>query len=162
MDQMLDVDKAMDALVLRLTHPGLIDDCIDRRNAEVPDTFVPSATLVAVANNNLLSLVHPKALGEARQMRLDRPERIMAIRRPSANGFVLVARRYGELWGIERQREFDDIHEALVFDNGAIPVFHRKPHGAIALAKFCHPNPRKEAQCLRWVPIGSVRAAEEF
>jgi hypothetical protein len=139
-------------------HKGLVDSVIDRRNAKVPDAFVPSAKYIAVANDNLLLLVHPAALDEAREItfldghELENTESINIL---SAKGFRLYICQYGKLWCIERKRSFDDIHEVLVFNCDITPVFHRKPHGVIALAKNCHPNPRKEAECLKWVPIAA-------
>lgn len=152
-DQTLDKDEVLDQRILFLSLYRLKVDFINRRNAGVPDTFVPSTKYVAVADDSLLLLVHPTALDQARQTTGLNDENIMEVERPGSDGFVLFARRYGNLWGIERQREYDDIHEVLVFDRVLMPVVHRKPHGAIALAMNCHPNPRKDAECLRWVPI---------
>jgi hypothetical protein len=155
-DQLLDEDVALGKSIFKVLNKGLVDSLIDRGNAKLPDTFVPSAKYIAVANDNLLLLVHPTALDEAREMTfLDGHEfeNTESIEIPSAKGFRLCISQYGKLWAIERQRSFDDIHEVLVFNYDITPVLHRKPHGAIALAENCHPNPRKEAECLCWIPI---------
>jgi hypothetical protein len=149
-------DRVFDEGLFRLLYDGLFKDFVDRRNSEIPDTFVPSAKGVAVGHDLLLSLVNPLAtygkhkpyrwVGRARE----------GMFRMFAGDYLLEVRRYGKLWGIERKLLFENIHEVLAFDFGPTPIVHRKQQPAMALAKYCSPKPREEAQwCLSWVPIAA-------
>lgn len=111
-DQMLDADEAIDALRLELTHPGFFDGFVDRRNLEVPDTFVPSAKAFAVAHEGYLPwMVNPMGIfgikprwhwfGGVRGnlfevYNLD--HRWFSIR-----GYACALRIYKKLWVIERE-----------------------------------------------------------
>jgi hypothetical protein len=55
-------DHIIDELKFRLLYEGLFEDFIDRSNAEIPDTFVPSAKGIAVFHDMLLYLANPLAM----------------------------------------------------------------------------------------------------
>ena len=52
-------DRALDERIFRCLHEDLFEDVIDRSTTELPDTFMPSAKMVALGHDLLLSLVHP-------------------------------------------------------------------------------------------------------
>lgn len=156
-NQPLDDDPGFDEKIFRVVNKGLIEDFIDRRTAEVPDTFVPSAKYVAVANAHLLYLAHPRLAHYSRWGWVvhERDRLHNAI----VGDFFLSVRRYGgewgygKTWGIERELLGTKVHEVLAFDFGPTPVVFREVKAAMSLAKNCLPSPREEAKCLRWIPI---------
>ena len=134
---------------------------IDRSKAELPVTFMPSAKKIALVDEFIVYLVHPMPLfGQNPPSGWRLSGRNDLFRNVGANGYILYVRRYGEvgtgyegMWGIERQRFREEIPEVLAFDFRPTPIFLKYPQEAIFVAKSCHPTPRQEAQCLRWVPI---------
>jgi len=145
-----------------MRHGGLIEHYVDRDYAEIPDTVAPSAKYVATAGSNLLALVHPMCS----QRRLRRPNGWEGYENDddlpeviAANDNFLLVRQYGadwdrlgETWGIERKV---GIHEILAFAFGPTPILCFNFKEAMLLAKHCHPNPGRVAQCLRWVPVAA-------
>jgi hypothetical protein len=148
-------EGVFDKLNFRLLYEGLFEDFIDRSNAEIPDTFVPSAKGIAVFHDMLLYLANPLAMyGTHRPYRwvnvVSQGKFMMG-----ADPYILSVCRYGKLWSIERRHLDERTNEVLAFV-GPTPIFHRKQQAAMTLAKCCHPNPREEAQwCLSWVPIAA-------
>jgi hypothetical protein len=155
-------DHLMDEQIFRVLHGGLYEHFIDRDYAEVPDPVAPSAKYVAIAGDNLLHLVRP--MGSQRILRRpkgwERHENDDDLSKVIAanDNFLLVRQygadwdRFGETWAIERKV---GIHEILAFAFGPTPILCFDFKTAMLLGKHCHPNPRKEAQCLRWVPIAA-------
>lgn len=154
-DQILDAEiKALDISLLRYQHGDLVEEFIDRSNVDIPNTFVPSAKYIAVVGNNLLFLVHPVPRYRKRpSCHWVVFERNRLFRTVGQNGYFLSVRRYGETWGIERERLGEGVHEVLGFSFGPTPIFFRRPQWATFVAKACHPCPREEAKALGWIPI---------
>jgi hypothetical protein len=146
-------NRVLDEKIFRVLHERLFEDVIDRSKCEIPDTFVPSAKLIALGNDLLLYSANPLAyygtntpyrwIGRVRS----------GLFRMVADPYILEVRRYGNLWGIERVD--GPIHEVLAFAYGPTLIFHRQHQAAMTLAKDCHPKPREEAQCMSWVPIAA-------
>ncbi len=162
-DQMLDADAAMDASILNLKYPGIHDGFVDRRNVEVPGTFVPSAKAFAVSDHGyLLYMAHPMGIfgikprwgwcGSVRQKLFEvyRPYRLWF----SVRGYAFALPAYKTLWAIEREfPKFGAIETHDVLAVEATPILFTSPKIAKAAAQLCHPNPGHEAECLRWIPI---------
>jgi hypothetical protein len=150
-------DHILDETIFRLLHDDkLIEEFIDRSNAEIPDTFVPSAIRIAVGTDDLLLFAEPMALYDSmrRSNRWFGSAHGGLFRMVGADSYILSVRRYGKLWSIERQR-LGEKSEVLAFGYGPTPIFYHNFKAAMALAKHCHPNPREEAQCLRWVLLAA-------
>ncbi len=155
-------DRLFDEQIFRVLYGGLFEHFVDRDYAEIPDTVAPSAKYVATADNNLLPFVHPLCS----QRRLRRPNGWERYENDddlskviAANDNFLLVRQYGkdwdrlgETWAIERKV---GSHEILAFAFGPTPILCLNFKTAMLLGKHCHPNPPREAQCLRWVPIAA-------
>ncbi|MGO9681357.1 MAG: hypothetical protein ACLPTZ_01875 [Beijerinckiaceae bacterium] len=163
LDPMLDENQVMDARILRLTHPGCVDGFIARRSVEVPDTFVPSATGFASAHEGYLPYLANAAgifgikprwrwFGGVRKNLFETYS--LDCRWFSVRGYACALPIYKRLWAIEREfTMFGEIktHDVLALE--ATPLLFADPKIAKAVAQLCHPSPRKEAECLRWIPI---------
>lgn len=160
---MTDDDRMFDEQILRMLYGDLFDHFIDRAYAEVPDTLLPSAKYVALASDNLLSLVHPKG----RKVRLYRTTKWVknkddesVTRALAANDNFLLVRQCGsdwDKWGdtFTVERKFD-AHEILTLDfDPPVLILCREFKQAMVLAERCCPSPRQEANGLRWVSIAA-------
>ena len=155
-------DRLFDERLFRMLHGGLIEHFVERDYAEMPNTVAPGAKYVATASNNLLPFVHP--IGSQRRLRRpngwERYENDDDLSKVIAanDNFLLVRQcgadwdRLGETWAIERKV---GVHEILAFAFGPTPILCFNLKTAMLLAKHCHPNPRKEAECLCWIPIAA-------
>jgi hypothetical protein len=151
----------LDAFLSEVSPRPLIDEFIDRRNAKIPDTFVPSARGIATFNLFLVELVNREALyrlgvGTRPRGWVGKCREGKVFSSPSFACAVTV-RRYGKLWAIERDlpRNGRHVYEVLCLAFGPTPIFHRLNVWAITLAQHCHPDLRDDAEWLRWVPIGT-------
>ena len=153
--------QQLDLFLEEVSSDPLIEQFIDRRNASIPDTFVPSAKGIATFSQFLVELVNREALyrlwvGTRPRGWVGKCRGDQVFCSPSSACFVAV-RRYGKLWAVERKMKRDGqyVHEVLCLAFGPTPIFHRLNVWAITLAQHCHPDLRDELQWLRWVPIAT-------
>jgi hypothetical protein len=156
-------DSVVDERLFRMLHHELIDEFIDRKQVQLPDTFLPSAEYVAVGNFELLWLADPLAARDsARRSRIwANSGRDGSLQTLLQSWFIWVhplVTGSRKVWFIERQRfmEPKTDREVLVFAQGPTPIVFGDSRQAMALAKYCHPNPGEEAaRYIRWVPMAS-------
>jgi len=144
-------DHALDENKLRLTHDDLVEEFIDRRNAEIPETFVPSANGIALVDCKVLWLAYRPGsrLSVGQWVGRAREGLFMKF---SDNHFLSV-RRYGKLWSIERLKMGTITDEVLAFAFGPTPILLDDHKLARMLARQCHPSLREEARCVCWIPM---------
>jgi hypothetical protein len=148
-------DRILDEKMPRLLDERILEDVIDRSKCEIPDTFVPSAKLIALGNDLTLYLANPLTTFSGRKPRSWRGSVETGVFRTISLSYFLKVRRYGTLWSIERHHLDDWKQEVLAFNYGPTPIFYREQQPAMALAKDCLPKPREEVQCMSWVPIAA-------
>jgi hypothetical protein len=159
-DQTLDVGIALDDFP-RL-HQGLVDHVIDRSNVTIPGTFASSATQFSIADDaGILYLAHPMGMygisprwhwfGGARKNLFETYD-FHDHHWFSLRGCGCTLPGYKKLWAIGRQpSRKSNIQDVLTLHSK--PIFFTYLPIAKVVAQLCHPNPREEAKCLRWVPI---------
>jgi hypothetical protein len=157
----MDNDFALDEKIRQLLDPAtltvppkVIKEYIDRDRANVPASFVPSATRLAVITWDIFRFLpwDPCARWKWRGRASE------GVKRGSTRAFpaFFKIRRCGELWAIERYA-FKDKHEGggfqvLCFDPGPVPIVHEKYDLLIELTQTCTPEPPDNINWLRWVP----------
>ena len=109
--------------------------CVDRDVARLPDFFVPRATVVNVAESDLL---HDSELA----IWLDYPlgwSMVSETRGRFQNGMLEVA-KLGLYWFIgRRQHDFEPITETIVEPFGPAPICTQTACEAMLVAGYCHP-----------------------
>jgi hypothetical protein len=129
----------------------------------LPDTFVPSANYVAVGNHHLLWLADHRTFsictrrprGWVKSGEQDGSFLTMINSHFIRTYPVAVGTSSEKLWFLERQGMCQPLREVLVFKQGPTLLFFRDGKHAMALAKYCHPNPRDEAECLCWITMAA-------
>jgi len=135
---------------------GAIETLLDRHEAHIPDSFVPSAKAIAVGTDQLLMLVGWKVARDARRrssrwVRLERGSVFTGLTAAS----ILRIRLYGTLWSIERELWCQTGKDVLAVTGH--PIFFRDYKAAMALALHCDPEPPDKARhYLAWVPREEV------
>jgi hypothetical protein len=143
------VRQLMDLPALKVP-PNVIKEYIERDRANVPDSFLPSATRLGVVTSDIFRILpwDPCARWKWRG-RASEGEKRGGTR--SFPAFFKV-RRCGSLWVIERY-VFKDKYEfqILCFEPGPVPIVHGKCDLLMELTPACTPEPPENAKWLRWV-----------
>jgi hypothetical protein len=138
-------------------HVEFIDRCT-ARHAGLSDNFVPSAVEFALTNcDYLVCLAHP--MGQLGVSRLvwswNRSSGDGVYDALSLDGYFLYMRPFGsrkKIYSIERKpRYLTGNMEALALNSK--PILCTDVQRGKWLVQLCIPNPREEAQCLRWIPV---------
>lgn len=148
-------DPELDREIFRFFHKNFVEDVVERKKSEIPETFVPSAQLIALGHELLLFLANPMTMFRGRKPRRWLGSEESQLFRTVVPPYFLEVCHYGNLWSIERYDLDAMTREVLAFVDGPTPIFHRDHRQAMALAKDCHPKPREEAQCMNWVPMAA-------
>ena len=159
-EQMLNEDGNVLKIILMMRE-DVVKDVIDRSHVKVPNTFVPSATQFAIANDaGLLYSAHPMGMygisprwgwcGGARKHLFEMYRSDLGWF--SVRGYGCTLAGYKEFWAIEHAPFGKSIvQDVLALDS--TPIFLTCPKIAKLIAQFCHPSPGQVAESLRWIPI---------
>jgi hypothetical protein len=124
----------------------LFETFIDRDQAPMPRSYLPSAKGVLIAGDDLLSAAGYRA-------RSHRPKgwnkyKPGVFLKPLSIEFTLEVRQCGSwrsnMWTIERSNFFADDYcvETLVFPFENVPIHATTYQGAMRVAEYCHPVPQ--------------------
>jgi hypothetical protein len=135
----------------------LIERYVERKDTEIPATFVPSANGFVIPTDALEALLYRLRRGECTVH--VKGKEYSAL---SEDGFLWV-RKYGDLWSIERL-EFsqplglrDEVLAFTVRPDTVLPILTHKRDAAMRFCKAADPEPGQgaEAAGISWVPLGS-------
>jgi hypothetical protein len=146
------VDCLIGDKAFRLAQRDAIKEIVNRKSVEIPDTFVPAANSIALADAKLMFLVTPPGL----YPRLG--YWVGGVHKGVFTGceprYFLSVRRYGKLWSIERQMGSTDPDEVLAFTFGPTPILFDSHDVARRVARqCCEPILPEEAECVCWIPM---------
>ena len=134
------------------------DEVIDRRQLNLPDSFLPLARGGAVASTTLLRKAGYRPGTRQSQCWRRWPDNCeLPLNTSCSRG--LAVRKFGSLWMVGRW--LDAPMEELVFRFGSTPIFTRNSRSARQLAWYCFHNDLHSGPCwVRMVPKNYKQAIE--
>jgi len=140
-------------------HVEFIDRCT-AGHAGMPDSYVPTATKFALTDcDYLVCLAHPMGrLGISRLIWSWNRSLLDGVYNAlSLDNYFLYMRPFGsrkKIYSLERKpRYLTGTMEVLALNSK--PILCTDVQRGKWLTQLCHPNPRKEAQFLHWIPVAA-------